>query len=103
MNGTPRQILAKITQARAMFGSPRKLMFWSMRPEWRSDQEMIENWLSKIHQNAMAESTVGTTNGISTIERTSDLNGMLLVEQQREVEPDRELHHGGDGRVEAAC
>jgi ABC-type sugar transport system permease subunit len=24
-------------------------MLWSSRPRWRSDHEMIENWLSKIH------------------------------------------------------
>ena len=38
-----------------------------IRPSLRSDQEMIENWLSKIHQNAIADSTVGTMKGISTI------------------------------------
>ncbi len=78
MNGMPRQILAKITQALAQLASPRKSMFWPITPIWRSDQEMMENWLSKIHQKAMADRTVGTTNGISTIERTSDLNGMRL-------------------------
>src|SRR5471030_1738167 len=67
-NGTPRQILAKITQMRAQVTSPRKLMFWVIRPRCLSDQEMIENCESKIHQNASAESTVGTMNGISTSE-----------------------------------
>lgn len=79
MNGTPRQMLAKITQARAMAGSPRKSMLPSITPRCRRDQEMIENWLSKIHQNAMADRTVGTTNGISTIDRMIDLNGMFLL------------------------
>ena len=36
---------------------------------------MIENCASKIHQNASAESTVGTMNGISTIARSIALNG----------------------------
>src|ERR1700761_9730882 len=62
-NGTPRQMLAKITQIRAQVVSPRKLMFWVMRPRCFSDQEMIENWESKIHQNASADSTVGTMKG----------------------------------------
>ena len=44
-----------------------------------SDQEMIENWLSKIHQKAIAESTVGTMNGISTIARMIALNGMCWL------------------------
>jgi hypothetical protein len=78
-DGGALQILAKITQARAMAGSPRKSMLPSMIPRWRNDHEMIENWLSKIHQKAMAESTVGTTNGISTIDRMIDLNGMFLL------------------------
>ena len=30
---------------------------------------MIENWLSKIHQKASADSTVGTTQGSSTMAR----------------------------------
>ena len=46
MKGTPRQILAKISDMRALLGSPRKLMFSVIRPILRSDQEMIENWLS---------------------------------------------------------
>src|SRR5947209_13373134 len=68
-NGTPRQMLAKITQKRAQLASPRKLMFWVMTPRCFSDHEMIENWASKIHQNASADSTVGTMNGISTAAR----------------------------------
>ena len=75
-NGTPRQMLAKITQIRAQVESPRKLMFWLMMPRCFSDHEMIENWESKIHQNASAESTVGTMKGISTAARSIALNGM---------------------------
>src|SRR3954462_13441123 len=74
--GTPRQILAKITQIRAQVTSPRKLIFWVMRPSCLSDHEMIENWESKIHQNASADSTVGTMKGISTNARRIALNGM---------------------------
>src|SRR6476620_10914120 len=65
-NGTPRQMLAKITQKRAQLASPRKLMFWLMKPSCLNDHEMIANWLSKIHQKARADSTVGTLKGLST-------------------------------------
>src|SRR6201995_5372456 len=68
-NGTPRQMLAMITDVRAQSVSPRKLMLWVMRPSLISDQEMIENCASYIHQNAIADSTVGTMKGISTTER----------------------------------
>src|ERR1043166_529630 len=73
--GTPRQILAKITQIRAHVVSPRKLMLWSRMPRCLNDQEMIENWESKIHQKASADSTVGTMKGISTAARSIALNG----------------------------
>src|SRR5258708_4489304 len=76
-NGTPRQMLAKITQIRAQVESPRKLMFWVIRPRCLSDHEMIENCESKIHQNASADNTVGTMNGISTSARSIALNGMF--------------------------
>src|SRR5215813_8082095 len=75
-NGTPRQTLAKITDQRAFQKSPRKSMFVEISPAFLSVQDTIENWLSKIHQNAMAESTVGTMNGINTIARMIALNGM---------------------------
>jgi hypothetical protein len=38
---------------------------------------MIENCESKIHQNASADSTVGTMKGISTSARSIALNGMF--------------------------
>ena len=44
--GTPRQILAKISDSRALSGSPRKLILSVIKPRLRKDQEMIENWLS---------------------------------------------------------
>ena len=44
--GTPRQMLAKMVEARALFGSPRKSMLVAISPSFRSDQEMIENWVS---------------------------------------------------------
>src|SRR3984885_11327051 len=75
-NGTPRQILAKITLPRARLASPRKLMLWSIRPILISDHEMIENCESKIHQNAIADRTDGTMNGTSTMERMFALNGI---------------------------
>ncbi len=61
---------------------------------------MIENCGSNSHQNAMADSTVGTMKGISTTARMIALNGRLLVQQQREIKPDREFNDAGDGRVE---
>ena len=54
-------------------------MFWVIRPRCFSDQEMIENCESKIHQNASADSTVGTMKGISTIARSIALNGMFSL------------------------
>src|SRR6185437_7478658 len=62
-NGTPRQILAKITDQRAFQMSPRKLMLVVIRCILFSDQETI------------AESTVGTMNGIRTTARMIALNG----------------------------
>ena len=52
-------------------------MFSVISPICLSDQEMIENCESKIHQNASAESTVGTMKGISTSARSIALNGMF--------------------------
>src|ERR1700730_18302966 len=75
--GTPRQMLAKITQIRAQVVSPRKLIFCVIRPRCLSDHEMIENCESKIHQNANADSTVGTMKGINTSARSMALNGMF--------------------------
>src|SRR5690606_26001741 len=61
--GMPRQTLAAITDQRAVQGSPRKLIGAWITPHWISTCEMIENWLSKIHQKASADRTVGTTQG----------------------------------------
>src|SRR5215475_1956470 len=79
MNGTPRQMLAKITDQRAFHGSPRKSILVAISPILRRLHEMIENWLSNSHQNAMADSTVGTMNGISTTARMIALNGMCWL------------------------
>src|SRR6185312_17174171 len=76
-NGTPRQILAKITDHRAFQTSPRKSILAVIRPIFLSDHEMMENWGSKSHQNAMADSTVGTMKGIRTTARMMALNGSL--------------------------
>ena len=78
-NGTPRQILAKITDQRAFQTSPRKSMLTVIRPIFLSDHEMIENCGSNSHQNAMADSTVGTMNGISTTARRIALNGRFSL------------------------
>src|SRR5215212_3652297 len=85
--GTPRQILAKITQIRAQVTSPRKLMFSVIMPICLSDQEMIENCESKIHQNASADSTVGTMNGISTSARSIALKGMFSFNSSARYSP----------------
>src|SRR5579875_1979434 len=73
--GTPRQILAKITDQRAFHGSPRKSILALIRCSFFNDQEMMENCGSNSHQKAMADSTVGTMNGISTTARMIALNG----------------------------
>ena len=67
--------MAAITDQRAFHGSPRKLIGCAISPHCISTQEMIENWLSKIHQKASAESTVGTTQGRSMIARKKLFNG----------------------------
>ena len=54
-------------------------MLWVIRPRCRSDHEMIENCESNIHQNASADSTVGTMKGISTSARSMALNGMFSL------------------------
>ena len=79
MKGTPRQTLAKITLACACSGTPRKSTLVAISPIFRSDQEMIENCGSKIHQKAIADSTVGTMNGIRIAARTIARNGMCLL------------------------
>src|SRR6185312_15122833 len=73
--GTPRQILAKITDQRAFQASPRKSIFAVISPIFLSDHEMIENCGSNSHQNAIADSTVGTMNGNRTTARMTALNG----------------------------
>ena len=73
--GTPRHTLAKMTEKREFQVSPKKLMLLSIQPKCLSDHEMTENCGSKIHQKAMADSTVGTMNGISTTARKMALKG----------------------------
>src|SRR6187397_1206050 len=74
-NGTPRQTLAAIVEKRALYGSPRKSIGWSITPSQRSVQEITENCASYSHQKASADSAVGTIHGKSTTARSSDLNG----------------------------
>jgi len=50
-------------------------MYEWMSPMRVSVHEITENCASYIHQNAIAESAVGTMNGSSTIARIRDLNG----------------------------
>ena len=54
-------------------------MYVSIRPMCFSAQLMIENCESKIHQNAIAESAVGTMKGRSTMARKNALNGRCLL------------------------
>ena len=72
--GMPRQMFAAITEARALLGSPRKLMVVSITPISINTQEMTESWESYIHQNARADSTVGTMKGKRTMARINALN-----------------------------
>src|SRR5262245_38688697 len=87
MKGTPRQTLAKIAEKRAFQTSPRKLMLVLSRPIFFSDHEITENCGSKIHQKAMADSTVGTMNGISTTARISALNGSFSLSRIARYRP----------------
>src|SRR5215212_2023282 len=87
MNGTPRQMLAKITLACAWSGTPRKSMLPEMSPIFLKVHETIENCGSKIHQKAIAESTVGTMNGIRITARTIARNGMYLLRRRARYSP----------------
>src|SRR5271169_6591082 len=80
-------MLAKITQIRAQVTSPRKLIFSVITPRCLSDHETIENCESKIHQNASADSTVGTIKGISTSARSIALNGMFSFNSNARYSP----------------
>src|SRR5262249_19614010 len=91
MNGTPRQILAKITDQRAFQVSPRKSILVEISPIFLSDQDTIENWLSKIHQKAMADSTVGTMKGTSTSARMIALNGICWFSSSARYRPTANL------------
>src|SRR5215211_4925030 len=82
MNGTPRQMLAKMTLACACRGTPRKSMLPEISPIFLKDQEMIENCGSNIHQNAMADRTVGTMKGIRITARTIARNGICLLRRR---------------------
>ena len=52
-------------------------MLLLISPRCFSDQEMIENCESKIHQNASAERTVGTMKGTRIAARRTTLKGMF--------------------------
>ena len=78
-------------------------MYSWIRPIFMSVQLMIENCESYIHQNAIAESAVGTMNGSSTMARSDRLERNVLVEQQRQPEPEDELDHACNNRVERPC
>src|SRR6478735_12245957 len=87
MKGMPRQMLTAMTAAWACSGTPRKSTLVEISPSFRSDQETIENCGSKIHQKAIAESTVGTMKGIRIIDRTSERNGIFLLSRMARYSP----------------
>src|SRR5258708_26841134 len=89
--GTPRQTLAKITDQRAFQTSPRKSILVVIKCIFLSDHEMIENCGSNSHQNAMAESTVGTMKGIKTTARMIALNGNLSLSRSARYSPTTNL------------
>ena len=62
-------------------------MLPSIHPICRSDQEMTENCGSKIHQKAIAESTVGTMKGIRITARMIALNGMFWLSSSARYRP----------------
>ncbi len=87
MKGTPRHTLAKITLQRAFQASPKKLMLPSIRPMFLRDHEMTENCGSKIHQKAMADNTVGTMKGMSTMARKMALKGSFSFSSKAKYKP----------------
>src|SRR3981189_1256433 len=70
-NGTPRQMLAKITQIPAQVESPRKLIFSHIRPSCCSDHEMIEKCKKHKDRNADPDDAEGAINGINTSARST--------------------------------
>src|SRR5690606_1700436 len=86
-NGIPRQTFAAITDARAFVGSPKKLIGLLINPISINAQEIIENWESNIHQNASADSTVGTTQGRRIIARKKDLIGRFSLRSSASHKP----------------
>ena len=60
-NGVPRQMFAIMSEPRASQASPRKSTLRERIPSRTSAQLMKLNCGSKIHHQAKAESTVGTT------------------------------------------
>jgi len=55
---------------------------------------------SKIHHQANADSTVGTTYGRSSTERQKRTPAKALVQDQRQAQAESELQHDGDDRVQ---
>src|ERR1039457_2390677 len=90
--GMPRQIFAATTEKRAFQLSPRKLMLVWIRPAFTSTHEMIENWLSYIHQNAIAESVVGTIQGKRRIARMKDLRAIFWLSSKASNNPRTNLN-----------
>src|SRR5262249_62356282 len=76
IKGTPRQILAKMTDQRAFQGSPKKSMLEAISPIFLSDHDRTENWLSNNHQKAIDDRTAGPMNGKRTSARMMSMNGM---------------------------
>ncbi len=62
-----------------------------MKPAFISTHEMTENCASYIHQNAMAESAVGTMKGSRTTARKNDLKGRLRLSNSASQSPSANL------------
>src|SRR5437764_254898 len=85
--GMPRQTLAAMTAKRAFQLSPRKLIALWITPSLIGTHEMIENWLSYIHQKAIADRVVGTIHGSSSTARMNDLKAMFSLSSSASQSP----------------
>ena len=100
MNGTPRQILAKMTDQRAFQVSPRKSILEAIKPELAQrpghDRELA------VEQPPEGDGRKHRRHDEWNQHDRADnrLERHVLVEQQREIEPDREFEDAGDAGIE---
>src|SRR5919108_4735422 len=86
-NGMPRQMLAIISDMRASHASPRKFTLFRSTPRRTSAQLMKLNCGSKIHHQANADRTVGTTYGGSSTERQKRTPAKLRLRGSARARP----------------